>query len=547
MDCRRIILSLFIGLYTFLSFSQESSRELIVKGVDSMMEGHYVKSLELLKKARAIAKEENDYVNQFVAINNIGLNYNKLLDTNEALEYYLESYTIAIKELDYSYEMTSLNNIAILYSQEKNLEKAIEYFQKAYDLAVVPKDKFKKGIYAINLAQAYSEKKEFKLASIFIENALNLLEDEPDYLLDAKAVNAVLQKDLGHVNEAETIINEIIPQLEDTRYSESRVSLMLALADIENNKGHTTEALRICKRALKQKPINFETKFEIFNQINKYNRQAQNYPEALTAMDSMMHLKQAIYDLRSSQQYQANRVKFEVLNYETQLTKDRQRIQAQKRLIIVLAIGAVLIILLLAWALRLSRIRSKQRKDLLERQEKILNLELENEKANSLLLEKQLKEKETALLLEQEQHKNEIESKNRKLSAKALYLIDRNRLVESIIGDLEQSEKVEPSKEIKDYIRRLRTLLKSDEEWENFVQYFDEVNHGLLSRLKDKHDNLNANDIRFISYLYMNLSMKEIASIMNITPEACRKRKERISKKIDLDENLELYSYLSQI
>jgi DNA-directed RNA polymerase specialized sigma24 family protein len=90
-------------------------------------------------------------------------------------------------------------------------------------------------------------------------------------------------------------------------------------------------------------------------------------------------------------------------------------------------------------------------------------------------------------------------------------------------------------------------LLKSDEEWENFVQYFNEVNHGLLSRLKERHDNLNANDIRYISYLYMNLSMKEIASIMNITPEACRKRKERISKKIQLNENEDLYRDISQI
>lgn len=547
MKFKLIILSLLTILNTFNLFGQGSSRGLILKGVDSMMDGKYAKSLELLTKARVIAEEENDYLNLFVAINNIGLNYHKLLDNNEALEYYLESYTIAIKELDYSYEMTSLNNIAIIYSQEKNLEKAIEYFLKAYDLADNEKDKLKKGIYAINLAQAFSDKKEFQVASMYIENALILLAEEPDYLLDAKAVYAILQKDLGHINASETIIKDILPQLKDPRYSESRVALMLTLADIENDNGNTIEALTICENALKQDPINYETKFEIFKEINKFNRQAKNYQKALIAMDSMVRLKQTINDLRSGQQYQANKIKFEVLNYETQLAKDQQRIKSQKRLIVVLSISSVVIILLLIWALRLSRLRNKQKRDLLERQEKILNLELENEKANNLLLDKQLKEKETHFLLEQEQHKNEIESKNRKLSAKALYLIDRNRLIESIIGDLEQSKKIKPSKEITDYIRRLKSLLKSDEEWENFVQYFDEVNHGLLSRLKDKHDNLNSNDIRFISYLYMNLSMKEIASIMNITPEACRKRKERISKKIDLDEDIELYSYISQI
>ena len=91
-----------------------------------MMDGRYAKSLELLTKAWVIAEEEaeeeNVYANLFVAINNIGLNYHKLLDNNEALEYYLESYTIAIKELDYSYEMT--NNLLL----EKQLKEKETHF-----------------------------------------------------------------------------------------------------------------------------------------------------------------------------------------------------------------------------------------------------------------------------------------------------------------------------------------------------------------------------------------------------------------------------------
>jgi DNA-binding CsgD family transcriptional regulator len=150
-------------------------------------------------------------------------------------------------------------------------------------------------------------------------------------------------------------------------------------------------------------------------------------------------------------------------------------------------------------------------------------------------------------VLEQEQYNKEIETKNRKLFEKVLYLTTKNNLIKSIVSDLEKSNKVKPTKELSEYVKRLKGLLKKDEEWENFENYFDEVNHGLLERLKKKHANLNANDIRFISYLYMSLSLKEIASIMNITPEASRKRKERIRKKINLNENEELYDYIYQI
>lgn len=541
------LLSFVVVLSCVLAYGQEDTHEIIVSGVDAMMEGNYSESLELLTKARVQAEKEEDYKNLFVALNNIGLNYAKMLDNNEALEYYLESYTIAIKELDASYEMTSLNNIAVLYSQEKNIDKAIEYFEKAYDLARLPKDKLKKGIYAINLAQAYFDKRKYTMATNFIEEAIKLLESDLDYQLEALALKAILLNGTGQSLLAKNLINELLPKLKENRYAETRVVLLLTLADIESNNGDINRALNLTNSALSQQPINIETRYNIFSHIAKYNKENRNYSEALIAMDSMNQLKQAIHDLRSGRQYQANRVKFEILNYETELADVQQRISFQRNIILVIGVSSVIIILLLIWSLRLSRIRSKQRKDLLDRQEKILNLELENEKANNLLLEKQLKENETKLLLEQEQFKHEIESKNRKLSAKALYLTDRNRLIENIIDDLEQSEKIQPNQEITLHVRRLKGLLKSDEEWENFIQYFDEVNHGLLNRLKDKHENLNANDIRFISYLYMNLSMKEIASIMNITPEASRKRKERISKKIHLKENDDLYSYISQI
>jgi len=537
----------FITLNTITVFSQESTRDLLVKGVDAMLEAEYSKSLELLLKAKGQAEEEGDYKNLFVALNNIGLNYHKMLDFNEALEYYLESYKIAIKELDASYEMTSLNNIGILYSQEKNLEKAIEYFKQAYDLAEFPKEKLKKGIYAVNLAQAYFDISDYKAASQYIKSAIKFLEDDPDYLLEALAIEAILLNGLKQPKQAEDHISDLLPKLTENRYAETRVMLLLTLAEIRNNNADVNEALIICQRALEQQPVNIETRYKIFSQINTYSRETKNFQQALVAMDSMLFFKQTIHDLRRERQYQANRVKFEVLIYETELTKGAERISFQKKLIIILAIGAALIMILLMWSLRLSRIRSKQRKDIQARQEKILHLELENEKANILLLDKQLKENETKLLLEQEQYKHEIESKNRELSAKALYLTNRNHLIESIISDLVQFDAINPSQEITQHIRRLKELLKSDEEGENFIQYFDEVNHGLLSRLKERHDNLNANDIRYISYLYMNLSMKEIATIMNITPEACRKRKERISKKIQLNENEDLYKYISQI
>ena len=100
---------------------------------------------------------------------------------------------------------------------------------------------------------------------------------------------------------------------------------------------------------------------------------------------------------------------------------------------------------------------------------------------------------------------------------------------------------------MKEILRQLNDNVQTDEHWNSFLSHFEEVNQDFLTELKNKHPNLNSNDIRFICYVFMNLTSKEICSIFNITQEACRKRKERISKKLGLDNGESLYEYLSQI
>ena len=86
---------------------------LLVQGINARSNKEYSKSLELLTKVRTVAEENQWYKQQFLAINNIGVNYYSMLDYGEALDNYLEAYTIALKHLDENEEMIVLNNICI--------------------------------------------------------------------------------------------------------------------------------------------------------------------------------------------------------------------------------------------------------------------------------------------------------------------------------------------------------------------------------------------------------------------------------------------------
>jgi len=51
-------------------------------------------------------------------------------------------------------------------------------------------------------------------------------------------------------------------------------------------------------------------------------------------------------------------------------------------------------------------------------------------------------------------------------------------------------------------------------------------------QLKHKHPSLTAYELRLCTYLKANLSTKEIATLLNITPDSVKKAKHRLRKKI---------------
>lgn len=176
-----------------------------------------------------------------------------------------------------------------------------------------------------------------------------------------------------------------------------------------------------------------------------------------------------------------------------------------------------------------------------------LPLELKNKENDNLLLEQQIKEKETETLLEKEKLKNELESRNRKLAANAIHIAQRNDKIEEYILKLKKNPEIIKSNPLSQQLDQLKLILTKEDNNDDFLTHFERINSKFIDSLKLKHPDLTLNDIRYISYIYMNLSTKEISSIFNITIEACRKRKERVSKKLNLANSNDLYNYLSNI
>ncbi|MDN3725132.1 tetratricopeptide repeat protein [Aequorivita sp. SDUM287046] len=513
--------SLFIFLFLILNTQEESRTEcnlLIQEAIEAMHQSEHSKSLEILTKVQKISQEKGWYKELFLTINNIGANYYKLSDYGEALENYLLAYDIAISHLNSNEEMIVLNNIGILFYQENKLEEAQKYFSKAYKLADQKTDRFKTGLYAINLGLALNKIGMIEEAREYLLKAQSLLQNNPNVLLQGRYALAENYYLSHEYNIAKDELIRLIPKLNSLEFLEQKTSGLLLLSKMSLSEGNLKDAEEFA--VLAQSGFNsLDTQISIYQQLSSLNYRRKNYQTANEYKDSVIFLKDSLYYLKSSSQFEANRVKFAIRNYEIEMIEKTKNYEAERKMLFISFSIIVFIILIIVWIWRNANIRDKQKKIIAERNQKIKMLELESD----------------------------LEAKNRKLTVKALNMSNRNEVLQEIIQNIKEQVDLSDKPEVKKYVSILNKQIKKDKDQDDFLIHFEETNNGFLSSLREKHPNLNINDVRFLSYLYMNLSIKEISSLLNITPDACRKRKERIAKKIGLQETAELFPYLSHI
>lgn len=540
----------FCLLFTGRNYAQTLADCQAIKeeGYTAMRKLDYPAALEYLTKAQLLAEKNNWYLEVFETKNNIGIIYMNLSDYGEALEYFLDAYTIAIKHLGANNEMSVLNNIAVIYSMEKDFEKGQEYYLKAYELAKKANNKKKMAIYAVNLV---------KVAHIFneLDKALNYLEEVKSLSINDEALGFEVQAMVadnymlrGDLKTAKKILLELDAKTnaKDFRTKENNLTILTLLSRAYFLEKNYDKSIFYLDESMKLAE-DFDARASIYSSLSEAYAMKNEYIKALDAMKMMVASNDSIAKRKNEKLYESNKVKFEVTQYKTDLNASIEASKLERKIFGVALLLLSVFIFFLYRTFRNRAIKHEQKKIIAEGKQKIIALELEKEKSDNLLLEKQMNENANEALLEQERLKSEIEQRNRKLSAKALYLSGRNEMIEEMVESLSKLEPVSQNNLIKNHIKALKEHLKSDSEWDEFIVHFEEVNHGLLAALKERHPNLNSNDIRFICYVYMNLTFKEIGAILNITQEACRKRKERITIKMNVDKNTSFYDYLSSI
>ncbi len=83
-----------------------------------------------------------------------------------------------------------------------------------------------------------------------------------------------------------------------------------------------------------------------------------------------------------------------------------------------------------------------------------------------------------------------------------------------------------------------------DKGWNQVMFHFNELHEDFFDRLKKAYPSLTPKDLRLCAYLKMNLTTKEMATLMNVSLRGVEASRYRLRKKLDLSSEANLTEFV---
>ena len=459
------------------------------------------------------------------AYNNLGTYYWQTDDLDSAMEYFLKSLRLYEKIGKKSGIGQAINNVAGVLVMQKKFALALPYYKDALRLNTDLKDSAQMTNNLVNLGITFEELEQFDSAIFYYNKTLAICNQIGD-----RATKAVVLGSLGNVSRKTKNYQQAVVYYSEALALNKLLGTNDRLVENQVDMGKTYILLRELDKAeeillaalRKAKEINTKSYTN-----RAYNALAELY-EARSDYRKAYQYKSLFSDLNDTLFNQESSKKIMELNIKYESEKKAQQIALHEKEIEVLnekakvdqlrksVLGGGLVASMLIGGLAFYSIRQKLNQQKAERAK------------------------------EKEDYEKDLAFKKKELAIHTLHLVQKSELLESIHEKLEELKK-EPDAN-KNAIRRLVQLIKNDyqteKDWQNFKSYFEQVHEHFDAKLREHFNDLTHHEIRLATLLKMNLSTKEIAAILNISPDSVNKARYRLRKKLNLSTEDSLENFL---
>lgn len=180
---------------------------------------------------------------------------------------------------------------------------------------------------------------------------------------------------------------------------------------------------------------------------------------------------------------------------------------------------------------------------LLQKKKNYLKLQNERKRLNDLRMQRTRQE----LGLEVKQLQEEVTNKSDKLTNLLLQNNKKKEVIEKINEELKtirENHRFANGQQIDKLARMIKSSSDEKKDWLIFEAAFSEAHANFFKKLRAKHSNLTDEDLKLSAYIKANLSSKELAPILKITPRSVDLKKYRLKKKMNLTHEQNLKHYI---
>ncbi len=470
----------------------------VIQGVLYRREGLYPKAIEAYLEAQHIYKSQNDLWNISDIYHNIGMVYRYQKENQKAITAYRQSIKVKDTLGDIHGIAASYNMMGVSYKHLKKMDSALFCYQKARTLFESIKSIEDVQRVDHNMINVYTLQKEYKKAE-----ALALV-----YLADSKAYHK--KHSLSSAYYILANINRKTNRLDRAlKYADS--SLQVA----------TQEGFRerIAKAYLR--------KSYIYSLQQDYKNAYYDYRKFNRHSDSIFNIEniKKIQALELNHQFDQQRLKDSLAYVQSkrEIEHTAQDEASQKRWFMLLFILALISGLVIALLLK----RIYRNKAL------IIEEKLAKEKAQKDLLDQKIK-------AQKEDTKRLIADNSMRLSFKQELLNKlKNDILPLVPDDTKQA--------ILSLSSELHMQISTENKLSGLHDKVDEVNAEFDTKLRTLYPNLTKTEREVCALLRLNLSIKEIMTIRNVSVDSVKSTRYRIRKKLGLTSKDELEKFIQNL
>ncbi|MGO1817515.1 MAG: helix-turn-helix transcriptional regulator, partial [Sphingobacterium sp.] len=149
------------------------------------------------------------------------------------------------------------------------------------------------------------------------------------------------------------------------------------------------------------------------------------------------------------------------------------------------------------------------------------------------------------------QLQQELANKNRELASAAMNIVYKNEMLNNLHHELTNLHDSSGNPMSSEQLRKIGKLIdeahSDDRDWDLFEKSFNEAHENFFKKLKADYPALVPNDLKLCAYLRLNMSSKEIASLLNISTRGVEIRRYRLRKKLGLPTEKNLAEFLLEL